>query len=674
MEQARIKLPGKVWRILSFIPTLNWISLLYIGVVNSNAMNIICSIAYAIFTFAQPSTSPLLWIVGIVHYSIAYSRVKKQLDTFDDIPMTPLQVPPKYNNTSNAQVFSDITISGGAERKQAIPSRPTPVTDRIQVSFSTDTTQNNFFRDMHKYAAFEGKPAAFVPFMTYWPTYDSMSKEQQAWYFYWRSQVRLDNFLDTDLSYVFLYIYELLSGVGWQTHQEGYELLIRTWLGYKERFPKLNHYLSDWVFDFAQLHGLTYTVPLEGDSVRLMPSAMTDMLVAQHAEDVPLKLPFALIDALCDYSLANSKFYKDGNQDLMQEAIPRVVALADTSLLKKTQKGILATYGPNRPKKQEYYAFRSAVCPQANKKVTLTIKAYSTNQRLRGYINELVRYGENTLRELRGCRGRLRGITLDNETAKLVESFLKKEYGQLAPKLNEPAKKTDVTLDFENIDILREQSDAVRTALQVKEVAVSTEKALLTDIQEVTAVCVALSSTARHLLDRLKDSDWECESMPEDEVLIAEINRLAEHYLGCALLVMEENIVMAEDDYRDELMYIYENPPRLPQTDGNSMLFDLSVLTPELKEFIECLVPEQQKALYALLTCEHPQSELEQIAEESMTMPQILLDDINGVAMQMLGDILVDFMDQEPHILDEYVTSLKQSIVLERSKNAICNN
>ena len=138
---------------------------------------------------------------------------------------------------------------------------------------------------------------------------------------------------------------------------------------------------------------------------RLAPSVMTDILIARHAEDVPLKLHFSLIDALSDYSLVNSKFYKDGNQDLMHEAIPRVIALADAALRKNKQKGILDIYGPSSIKKQEYYAFTSAVCPQANKKIYVTVKDYSTYPNLRAYIKELVRYGENTLRELRGYQG-----------------------------------------------------------------------------------------------------------------------------------------------------------------------------------------------------------------------------------------------------------------------------
>ena len=124
----------------------------------------------------------------------------------------------------------------------------------------------------------------------------------------------------------------------------------------------------------------------------------------------------------------------------------------------------------------------------------------------------------------------------------------------------------------------------------------------------------------------------------------------------------EQGNILVEDDYRDELEYIDENPPELLQTGASADLFNVSTLSPELKEFVESLLPEQQKVLHTLLAFEHPQAELEQIAEESMTMPQILLDDLNAVSMQTLGDLLVDFMDQEPYIMDEYVSPLKQSI------------
>lgn len=559
-NSRRRKLPGKGFKILSFMPAFNWVSLLYLGLINSSTLNV-------------------------------------------------------------------------------------------------------FTADMKRNASREEKTAAFVPFKAYSPTYFSMNKDQQAWYFYWRSQTRQGNYMDTDVSYIFVLIYELLSGIGWQDPQEGHQKLIQLWEAYRKKSSSLEHYLRRWTFDFTQQYNLEYSFCGVDDNSLLYPSFMIDILISQHEEDIPLKLPFSLINNLCDYPLVNTKFYKDGNQDLMHEAIPRVITLVDSALRKNKQKGILDTYGPPSVEKQEYDVFIGAVCPQANKKTYATVKDYSTYPKLRVYINELVRYSENTLRELRGFEGRLSRVKIDKETAKLIKKFLKSQYGIQATQEYEPPKEQKVLLDVEKIKKLRVDSDAVRTALEVKETTIPDKKALLTDVQEVTAIYIAISPSARNLLDRLEKSSWECSATKEDETLIAEINRLAERYLGRALLVTEDSRIIAEDDYQDELEYIYQNQPAISSEGSGSKLFDSSKLTSEMKEFVDALLPAQQKALYVLITSEKTQDDLETIAEEAHTMPQLLLDDINALAVQLIGDIIVDAADQKPKVLDEYIDLLKQSII-----------
>ncbi|MFA0822711.1 MAG: TerB N-terminal domain-containing protein [Methanomethylovorans sp.] len=764
-NSRRRKLPGKGFRILSFMPAFNWISLLYLGLINSSTLNVMCAIAYAVITFTNTSLSALIWILGIVHYDIAYRNVKTQIigdsvksttqtkttpiqnstsvsngfsdivvpeeqelkqsisvmpssvlegvrgdfspkststasefpnvvaskeqeykNRFSDIVVPgeqeskqSLPVKPSYvsedvsvfvsENTAVSNGFSDIVVSGEQEEKQSIPVKPSYVSENVSVSISLENSSyTKFFTDMKRNALREEKTAAFVPFKTYYPTYDSMNKDQQAWYFYWRSQIRQGNYMDTDVSYIFVLVYELLSGIGWQDPQEGHQKFIQLWAAYRKKSSSLEYYLRRWTFDFTQQYNLEYSFSGVDDHSILYPSSMTDILISRHAEDMPLKLPFSLINNLCDYPLVNSKFYKDGNQDLMHEAIPRVITLADSALRKNKQKGILDTYGPPGIEKQEYYAFTSAVCPYANKKTYATAKDYSTYPKLRVYINELVRYSENTLRELRGCKGRLRGVTIDEETAKLVKKFLKKQYGLQATQENEPLKEPKVLLDVEKIKKLRLDSDAVRTALEVKETTIPDKKALLTDVQEVTAIYTAISPSARNLLDRLEKSSWECSATQGDETLIAEINRLAERYLGCSLLVAEASKIIAEDDYQDELEYIYKNKTATLSEGNGSRLFDSSVLKPEMKEFVDSLLPVQQKSLYVLITSEKPQSDLETIADEALTMPQLLLDDINELALQIIGEIIVDTADQKPQILDEYIDLLKQSVAREKIK------
>jgi len=294
--------------------------------------------------------------------------------------------------------------------------------------------------------------------------------------------------------------------------------------------------------------------------------------------------------------------------------------------------------------------------------MTFTVKGYSAYPKLRAYINELVRYGENSLRGLCGCRGRLRGITLDPETSKLIDSFLAKEYGNRKKTDSPEEKPAKVVLNFENINTLREESDAVREALSVEETECKAEKALLTDVKEVSSIYLALSPESRGLLDRLQKSTWEAPSQPGDETLIQEINRQSERYLGRALLAVENADIIAEDDYQDELAYIYENPPAIPTEEARTKRFDESLLPEEFRDFMEALSPEQEKALFAVTASVDSQPELEKIAEEALTMPQILLDDINAAAMQYLGDILIDTAEESPHILDEYAPALKKSI------------
>ena len=235
-------------------------------------------------------------------------------------------------NNSNSSPFTDVFVSGSEEKSQAIPAidanaqqtkniytsvgsiriKTSISDDRLTFDFDDDYRYgSNFTKDMAKLENKTGDKAPFVPFMQYWPSYDSMNRQQKNWYFYWRTQVRQSVYLKTDLSYIFVHIYELLSGFGWKNPEDGYNQLLALWTTYRAEHPKLDHYLLNWLFDFAQLHNLEYRIPDCHDVSLPYQPAIRDILIDAHSTEKPLKLSFALIDALCDYSLVNSKFYKE---------------------------------------------------------------------------------------------------------------------------------------------------------------------------------------------------------------------------------------------------------------------------------------------------------------------------------------------------------------------------
>lgn len=592
-------------------------------------------------------------------------------------------------NNSKSSPFTDVLVSGSEEKSQIIPRIDINVQqakkisdsigsiiiktsisdDRLTFGFDDDYRyDSNFAKDMAKLEDKIGDKAPFVPFMQYWPSYDSMNRHQKNWYFYWRTQVRQAVYLKTDLSYIFIHIYELLSGFGWENPEDGYNQLLSLWTTYRDEHPKLDHYLLNWLFDFAQLHNLEYRIPDCADVSLPYQPAIRDILIDAHSTEKPLKLSFALIDALCDYSLVNSKFYKEGHQLLMNEAIPRVVALADAMLIKNKGKGILEIYGPKRTKQQNYYAFQSANCINANKRINVSVKGYTSSQKLRSYINELVRYAENILRELYGSRGRLRGVELDDETAKIVKSFLIKEYSPKKAHAEAP-EKAEVKLDFTNINELRNQSDAVRDALGVSD-DYAEQKELLTDIDVVKTIFGLIPQYCRSLINELHLNSWEINYDSSVQPSVDKINEISSKYLACAILVVEENYLLLEDDYRDEFEFIYnhldefECGDEIKETDNSSM-FTVDNLSDELKQLIETLSPIQQTIICVILNRVNISLQLEEIANAELSMPEMLIDEINDISSQIIGDILIDTFSDEICVLEQYENELKDAMKQE---------
>lgn len=554
-------------------------------------------------------------------------------------------------------------------------------------SFYGNNGRSVFFHNMREYENKKGKECSFVPFSIYYPTYDSMNQRQKRWYFYWRSELRAGNLLQTDLSYIFIHVYELLSGYGWKNAEDGYQQLNRIWKEYRKDFPQLDNYMAGWCFDFSKKYNLAYKFPDWYDGVLPYQDAIRDMMIETYKDEHPLKLPFALIQVLSDYQIRNSKFYNNGNQLLMQEAIPRVIALVDAALFKKKKKGIFALYAPARLRKRQYYMFQGATCPDANKHMEISITGYCTGPKLRDFITTLVRYSENTLRDLYGARGRLRGVELDPELGTLINAFLKKEY---TPKKEEPATPhVAIHLDPVAIRTLREQSDAVRDALEVAEIQ-ETDAALLTDLALIKELWEQISSDAKLCLMEFSKKDWALSVSPERKGIVDEINACSVQCIARTLIVLESGNYILEDDYRDEFKHIINTIPQDTKNDkedtksegqtihtetiapasdhaeSSDKFFRYDGLSDALKEVLLVLPHNLQMALWTILAFEDPTDALQQIADEAFTMPELLIDEINNIAVQYLDDILIDTFDDVPYsITEQYKSELTNTLIKE---------
>ena len=81
----------------------------------------------------------------------------------------------------------------------------------LQVRITRRRSEYNFYgqfcRDAERYLTVEGEPCPFAPFFSYIPQYTQLTAEQRAYYFYWRSALRRGEYLQTEESYFYLYVY-----------------------------------------------------------------------------------------------------------------------------------------------------------------------------------------------------------------------------------------------------------------------------------------------------------------------------------------------------------------------------------------------------------------------------------------------------------------------------------
>lgn len=535
--------------------------------------------------------------------------------------------------------------------------------------------------------------AAFVPFQNYWPTYEQMNPQQRRWYLYWRGEVRAERYPDSDMSYLFVYLYELIHGFGWSVPAQGAELMRKVWLGYRERYPKLDGYIREWMYDFALVFSLE-----QPDLGRMKKIPRTLSPEVQELEwkrcllAEPIHLSWELLRPLIDYEVEKSKFYtKEGRKEISHFA-PRVVALVDGLVRKRTGKRLLELYLPPE-KRVQRFLFRSAVYDHEmyGRTTGVVTQSISGHPPLRGFLTQLVRLTENKLRELTGVKGKLRGVEVEADIEELVTRYLGQDFERRrAEKLREQAPK--VKLNTAKLRKLQQESDEVRELLLNDDPAHGITGAAESSKPRMAAEAKLDSTLKKSGANRgsgagkasLKgwlqpefdfEQGWvmeeegrkEIEDLNDERDDSTNEEEEAEGILG-------ENVLLAgeQEDRTSGLMsgaalatgadkpvYVEKQTGLDEQVQGERQLnlerleTGLQLHSQENDSLAGSPVPEEWRSLLSQLTSTHRQMLLVMveggdaavqfaIAEQAGSMPELLHDEINELAMETIGDLLID--------------------------------
>lgn len=210
-----------------------------------------------------------------------------------------------------------------------------------------------FYRQGLLMADFEDDCPYNGTFKSCFPTYNAMSDRQLRGYFTWRAQVRRGTVEETSTSFAFLYLYELICGIGVDDPLDGFSKIKAFWDAYRAFEPGIDRFARVWLQDYAVFHRLdpkllrdSKTVMFDNALIELRRAAR-DLVPApapsgqtskrRKTSEPTLPLPpdevreerlIAAIDALSTYNLSNSRLDRSHHRDLRHVACAVYVRMA----------------------------------------------------------------------------------------------------------------------------------------------------------------------------------------------------------------------------------------------------------------------------------------------------------------------------------------------------------
>jgi len=442
----------------------------------------------------------------------------------------------------------------------------------------------SFFESAQLLAWEEEDKAEFVPFRKYYPTYADLSPAQLKWYLFWRSQARKGQFFPTDLSYIFLYVYELINNIGISDSLEGVRRLRELWLNYRGRYPRLDYYLVDWIADYI----IVYKCPI--NFMEIYKEALKygfirnpDLLLEEFLKGPLEELPLILLEELSFYKFLKGPFFRKERDQALDLLVRRALVQVDNFLRVQDKGGIFEKFRPQTRIKVQRFPFQGAIFKDHDQMITLgTAFAYTRYPPLCNFFTSLIKEIENALREKFRFPGRLGGYDLPASLRKVIKETLRED------------------VEKEPVPLIEVDAGKIKELLQ--------ESA---EVQELVQKFIS----------------------PEE---------------------IPESRVSSEEEI-PESSSLQEPPQSLDGLEG---------LPPEWRLFASKLKPFHLKTLSVLLSGENVAAQITSISREYSLMPEAMVDLLNELSLETVGDLIVDCTVAPPVLFEENRPIINQILAL----------
>ncbi|GAB2323822.1 hypothetical protein IRB23M11_14420 [Alkalibacterium sp. m-11] len=366
------------------------------------------------------------------------------------------------------------------------------------IQFTVSNSQKEFVKNSLKFAKKRGKQTKEIPFSSYWPTFSSLNDRQLKWYFYWREQVLNNNYIDVDLSYIFIFVYELLNYSFNSKAAFNISMLVRLMENYEDRFPEINKYLTEWIADMLYELGETDLAAQWDTTEDRIPPLYKEI---QHNKDSLNSISITYWKPYLK-NYRETEFFKQNKNKIYNKFKQGIVTVQKR--INDNSEDVLNEWFEQRDRRIVRELYHSAVMGRRFDPVHVYVKEYRPTDKLTEMVSNLFRLSENIVRSESGVKREikvddsvlpenLRNDLLDSKDRfKMVQSKEQSSKGSSIPKkpVNEEPESNIINLNWEEIKRKEKELDILQNAIEtstandIEPIVDKTDKNAVTSLDE----------------------------------------------------------------------------------------------------------------------------------------------------------------------------------------------
>lgn len=408
----------------------------------------------------------------------------------------------------------------------------------------------------------------FVPFYSYMPQYAQMNTEQKSYYFYLRSQIRCGNYsLKADVSYLYLYVYEILNLPEKIPPREGILLLCKLWKEYRRRLPAIDRYFSVWIQDYCIVHRLgAPTAQIEDFIFNIIDvTSFKEFYLGSVYSGNGGEIT-ALLSCLSDYDWRTGRYAGGESGDMYKKHIEGAMLPVLRALW---EKGTLFSENAT-PEKITRDVFPCSLCTHSVKcRIEIEYYPLGRSDEVRARVTSALKYVENCLRAALSVKSRLAAKNLYAEDKALIDAYFLKLFHALNEKRRLDQRESYEALydapsqkmSFAGADAI-EQSSWENTWRLVEDESVKEVSAQEDDATNLAVETTSASPKEDHIpsyLQAILNSDDSAKKeavrsadLPE-EILVEKINDIFYAIIDDVVLEIRDGCAVLIEDYREDV-------------------------------------------------------------------------------------------------------------------------